>query len=400
VNKRILSLAGVTVLVSSLALTGCGSRDTGASAPSGKVATIGVIAPLTGKLSAMGLGIKNSVDLAIQQANKNGTIPGWTLKLDAEDDAATPATGQNAATKLAGDDTVVGVVGTLNSSVAQVVTPVLAPKNIVQISPANTAVALTRGDKVDAPARPYNNYFRVCATDDVQGPFAAQYLYKQGFTSVATVNDKKTYGLGLATAFEKAFKAAGGTITASETVGENDTDFSAVIAKVKATNPKALYYGGEYPAAGPLSRQMKAAGLNIPLMGGDGIKDDQFMAQGGSDGDLATFPGADIESIATGTGFLQAYKAAGYADGYSAYGADAYDAANAIIKALATTLPSATDTASARQAIVTAVGATSFDGVTGKVAFDQYGDAVTKVLTVYEVQGGKWVAKESGALGK
>ena len=85
-----------------------------------------MIAPLSGDLSALGIGIKNSVDLAIKQANEKQTIPGWTLELDAQDDQATPDVGKNAATKLAGDDEVVGVVGTLNSSVSQSVQPVLS----------------------------------------------------------------------------------------------------------------------------------------------------------------------------------------------------------------------------------------------------------------------------------
>jgi branched-chain amino acid transport system substrate-binding protein len=102
---------------------------------SAKVAKIGVIAPLSGDLSALGLGIKNSVDLAIKQANDANAIPGWKLELAAEDDQATADVGKNAATKLAGDKDVIGVVGTLNSSVALQVQPVLASANIVQVSP-------------------------------------------------------------------------------------------------------------------------------------------------------------------------------------------------------------------------------------------------------------------------
>ncbi len=148
-------LAGVALVAASLALTGCGSRTEPAangSADGGmKVAKIGVIAPLSGDLSALGLGIRNSVDLAIRQANESKTIPGWTLELAAEDDEAKPDVGKNAATKLASDDEVVGVVGTLNSSVAQSVIPVLDSANIVQVSPANTNPALTQGANSSTP---------------------------------------------------------------------------------------------------------------------------------------------------------------------------------------------------------------------------------------------------------
>ena len=110
-RKHKLVLAGVTLLAASLAMSACGSRAQqapGGEAGAAKVAKIGVIAPLSGDLSALGLGIKNSVDLAIKQANEKKTIPGWTLELDAQDDQATPDVGKNAATKLAGDDEVIG----------------------------------------------------------------------------------------------------------------------------------------------------------------------------------------------------------------------------------------------------------------------------------------------------
>src|SRR6185503_1267395 len=115
---------------------------------------------------------------------------------------------------------------------------------------ANTNPTLTLGeDATGSPKRPFASYFRVATTDLIQGPFAAQYLV------------------------EKA--------------GKKNTDFSGVIAKVRPSNPDAVYYGGEYPAAGPLSAQLASAGLNVPLMGGDGIKDPQFVALGGRAGDLA-----------------------------------------------------------------------------------------------------------------
>ncbi len=399
-NKRIYSLAGVAVLAASLALTGCGARtDAGTGGGSTtKVAKIGVIAPMSGGLSAMGLGMKNSVDLAIKQANASNAIPGWTLELAAEDDQATPDVGKNAATKLASDDQVVGVVGTLNSSVAQVVTPVLAAANIVQVSPANTNPTLTKGADPATPKRPYANYFRTCTTDAVQGPFAAQYLLGAGIKKVATIHDKKAYGQGLVEAFTTAFKAGGGEVVAAETINPDDSDFSAVISKVKAAGPAAVYYGGEYPQAGPLSKQMKAAGLKVPLMGGDGIYDGKFIELGGTDGDLATSVGAPVETLDSAKAFVAAYNAGGYAEGYSAYGAYAYDAANAIIASLKTSLASAADAKSARSATVTDMAKVSFDGATGKVGFDEWGDSVSRVLTVYKVDGGKWVAEKTGEL--
>lgn len=407
-NRRLATVGVAALITAALVLTGCGQRggDGGGNEPGGggeekKVAKIGVVAPLSGGLSALGLGIKNSVDLAIRQANESNEIPGWTLELDAKDDEAKNDVGQTAATSLAADPEIVGVVGTLNSDVAQAVAPILSAQKIAMVSPANTNPSLTRGeDYADNPSRLYPTYFRTCATDDIQGPFAAKYLFETSkFTKVATVNDKRTYGAGLVKTFTEAFTELGGQVVAAETVSPDEKDFSAVISKIKATNPEALYYGGQYPEAGPLSQQMKQAGLNIPLMGGDGIFDPAFIQQAGaeSDGDLATSVGAPAEQLPSAKTFIDAYSAAGFSEPYAAYGPYAYDAARSIIEGLKVSLANAEDAESARQATVDAIGKASFKGASGDVAFDEYGDATTKVLTVYEVKEQKWVGVKTGS---
>jgi len=394
-HQRSAVRVGASLIVAALALSACGSRnDSTTGAASGdKIAVIGVMAPLSGDLSALGLGIQHSVELAVKQANANKTIPGWTLKVEAKDDEAKPDVGKNAATAFAGEKNVAGVVGNLNSSVAQSTQPVLATAKIVQVSPANTNPTLTQGaDFKTAPKRTYNTYFRTCTTDAIQGPFAAQYMFKAGITKVATIHDKKAYGQGLVEAFTGEFTKLGGTVVDAQTINPDDSNYSSVITRVKPKGPQGVYYGGEYPQAGPLSQQMKAAGLNVPLMGGDGIYDPKFIVLGGttSTGDLATSVGAPTDQLAAGKKFLADYSAAGYKEPAAAYGAYSFDAANAIINALKVSLKDAKDVASARQATIDALGKVSFDGVTGTVAFDQYGDSTSRVLTVYKVVDGKW----------
>ncbi|WBQ02398.1 branched-chain amino acid ABC transporter substrate-binding protein [Kribbella sp. CA-293567] len=403
VQQRSVVRVGASLIVASLALTACGSRsgddNGGGSDSSTKTAKIGVIAPLSGDLSALGLGIQHSVELAVKQANDSNAIPGWKLEVDAKDDEAKPDVGKNAATALASDANVIGVVGTLNTSTSQQVQPVLAPKNIVQVSPANTGPGLTQGaDWQKNPKRPYPTYFRTCTTDAVQGPFAARYLFETAkITKVATIHDKKAYGQGLAGTFTEEFKKLGGQVVAAETINPDDAQFTAVISAIKPSAPQAVYYGGEYPQAGPLSQQMKAAGLNVPLMGGDGIYDPKFIQLGGksSTNDLATSVGAPVDTLPSAKKFVEDYNAAGFKEPYAAYGGYSYDAANAIINALKTSLKDAKDVESARQATVDALGKVSFDGVTGKVSFDQYGDTTSKVLTVYKVDAAKWATVET-----
>jgi branched-chain amino acid transport system substrate-binding protein len=398
VRKQRLVIAGVSLLAATMAMSACGSRSEspsggGGSAAADKTVKIGVI-------SLPGLGIKNGVDLAIKEANQKKTIPGWTIQIDAQDDQATPDVGKNAATQLAADDEVAAVVGTLNSGVAQQVQPILNSAHIAEISPANTNPTLTQGAKWQtAPARPYPNYFRTVTTDAIQGPFAAKYLYSTGIKKVATINDKQTYGQGLVGTFTEAYKAAGGTITSAETINVGETKFNTVISRVQGGKPQAVYYGGQYAEAGPLSAQMKQAGLNIPLMGGDGIYTSDYLQKAGKagTGDLATSVGAPTESLPSAKAFVAAYKAAGYKEEYGAYGAYAYDATNAIITSLKASLEGASDVESARQKTIDEIGKVSLDGVTGNLAFDQYGDTKIKVLTVYKDESAKWVPVKTGS---
>ncbi len=396
-QQRSIVRLGVPLAVAALALSACGSRsDSSTGNNSGGSATktvkIGVIAPLSGDLSALGKGIQHSVELAVKEANAANAVPGWKLEVESVDDEAKADVGKNAATKLAAENDVIGVVGDLNSSVSQQTQPIFSAATIAQVSPANTNPSLTIGADAANPKRTYPTYFRTCTTDAVQGPFAAQYLLSKGIKTVATIHDKKTYGQGLVEAFTKEFTKGGGTVAAALTINPDESNYQTVVSQAAAKSPQAVYYGGEFPQAGPLSQQMKNAGLNIPLMGGDGIYDPKYITLAGakSNGDLATSVGAPTDSTDAGKKFLANYKAAAYPDDAGAYGAYSYDAANAIIAALKTSLASAADVKSARQPTVDALGKVSFDGVTGKVAFDQYGDTTSKILTVYKVTGGAW----------
>ncbi|MDQ1518101.1 MAG: branched-chain amino acid transport system substrate-binding protein [Actinomycetota bacterium] len=390
---------GIALLAATVVLSACGSNKSetqkGADGNgSDKIVKIGVVAPLSGALTAIGVGIRNGADLAVKQANEAKKIKGWKIVLAPEDDTATPDVGANAATKLSDDKAVMAVIGTLNSSVAEKVAPILNNQHVVMVSPSNTNPSLTQGNDPAKKVRPFEYYFRVATTDAIQGPFAANFAYNTaGKRNVVVIHDKKTYGQGLALQFKGQFEKNGGKVPTVETVEPDDKDFSAVLSRVKRFNPDMIYFGGEYPAASLLTSQADQQGLTVPLMGGDGIFDKTYIdvAKQAGEGDYATSVGAPTDQLPTAKAFVDAYKAAGYADPYSAYGAYAYDAANSIIEALAKVLPDQSKIDDAlRVKFRQAVQDGSLDGVTGKVAFDEFGDTTTRILTVYKVDGGAW----------
>ena len=214
------------------------------------------------------------------------------------------------------------------------------------------------------------------------------------------IDDGKAYGAGLAETFSQEATKLGAKVVAREKVGETDTDFSGVIAKIRPLSPDAVYYGGEYPAAGPLSAQLAKAGLNIPLMGGDGIIDQQYITLGGRAGDLATVVGAPAEQLLPGSAqFIADYQTAHYAEPYSAYGAPTFDATNIVIAALAAAVHDSPWSTNTRADVVRNVQATNLEGLTGPITFDRYGDTTNKVLTVYAVAGGTFTAVD-GSTGR
>ncbi|MFI9718835.1 branched-chain amino acid ABC transporter substrate-binding protein [Streptomyces sp. NPDC052396] len=395
-----------TFTTGALVLTACGSRDDKGSdkGDSGSRTTvaIGVDSPFTGSLSALGLGIKNSVDLAVRTANKNNEVKGVTFKLVSTDDQAVPGTGQQNAAKLVADKSVLGVVGPLNSGVSQSMQGVFAKANLAQVSPANTNPALSQGDSWGSgqKQRPFKTYFRTATTDVIQGRFAAQYLYNEAKKrKVFVVDDKQTYGAGLAAIFSQEFKRLGGQVAGTDHLTVKETDFSGIANKIKNSGADSVYFGGQYPEGGLLSGQTKKAGARIPEMGGDGIYDPAFISGAGKDddGDLATSVGYPVEQLDSAKTFVQNYKDAGYKDPYAAYGGYSYDAAWSIIQAVKKIVEDNNGKlpGDARQKVVEAMSKVSFDGVTGHVSFDEYGDTTNKQLTVYQVVNHQWKAVKS-----
>ncbi|MFV5993299.1 branched-chain amino acid ABC transporter substrate-binding protein [Streptomyces sp. NPDC056231] len=394
-----------TVLTTgALTLTACGSRDDSKKSSSGDTQTvvIGVDAPITGDLSALGLGIKNSADLAAKTANKEKTVPGIKFEVKPLDDQAQPSVGQQNAQKFIDDDTVVGVVGPLNSGVSQSMQKPLNDASLTQISPANTGTELTQGDnwKTGDKKRPYKTYFRTATTDQIQGAFAAKYLFNNAkIKQVYLIDDQKPYGAGLAASFKATFTTLGGKIVGTDHVNPDDRDFNAVVTKVKKSGAKAVYYGGEYPAGAPLSQQLKDS-VQIPLMGGDGMYSADFIKLNKkAQGDIATSVGKPVEELDSAKKFIADYKTAGYKDAYEAYGGGTYDATWAIIEAvkLAVAENNGKLPDNARVKVLDAMAKVKFDGVTGPVSFDEFGDTTNTMMTAYQVDGGKWTSKLSEA---
>jgi branched-chain amino acid transport system substrate-binding protein len=385
--KKYLSVIVVLAIVA-LAVTGCG----GTTSKTVDV-TIGIGAPLTDGAVALGKGMVRATNLAVAQANASQEVKdlGIVIKTVEGDDKGDPTTGGNVATQFTSNPSLVGVMGTLNSGVTRVAVKIYNTAGIVQVSPANTAVDLTQMGMT--------NYFRTCTIDSVQGPVAADYAFKVfGAKTAYVVDDSTVYGEGLADAWDTQFKADGGTVAGREKTSDKDTDFKALVSKIKAAGVDIVYYGGMYNSGALLSKQMKEGGVAVPLMGGDGIYDLEFIKLAGAanaEGNLCTSVGLPVDKVPGAAKFLADYKTMFPTEAPAAYDAYSFDAANVIIKAIIAVAKANgaayVVTAEGKKAIIAEVAKTDFEGVTGKVQFDKNGDTTNKAITVYAVKAGAWV---------
>jgi branched-chain amino acid transport system substrate-binding protein len=394
-KKRMLAAVAVLMALAMVA-TGCSGAATSDANKEVKTIKIGIGAPLTAGAVALGKGMERGANLAISQANESDAVKAAGIKFVAVsgDDQGDPKTGVTVANTFASDPALLGVMGHLNSGVSIPASKVYSDKSIVMISPASTNPALT--------AQGLTNVFRVCTTDAVQGPAGAQYAFKtMGFKTAYVVDDSTPYGEGLASEFAKEFTTLGGTVVGTAKTSDKDTDFNALVTKMKATNPAVIYYGGIYNAGALLAKHSKDGGMTAPLMGGDGLYDQQFIDLAGAaaaEGCLCTSVGLPIDKLPAGQEFKTAYEAKFPGEPIAAYDAYAYDATNVIINAIVGATKEVgvakITGPEGRTAVIKGVAATNDPkAVTGEISFSSTGDTNNKAITLYIVSGGKWTTK-------
>lgn len=387
-------------LVLAFALVGCGEKEPAGDAGSGDVSTytIGIASPLTQGAVAIGQGIKRGAELAIAEYNAKPEVKeaGIQFKTVDGDDMGDPKTAVNVANNFASDKTLIGLVGHFNSGCSIPASKVYNDASIVMVSPGSTNPQLTE--------QGFPFVFRTCATDALQGPEGATYAGAMGYKKFVVIDDSTPYGEGLATEFSKKVEADGGEILLTEKTSDKDTDFNALVTKIKAKNPDMVYYAGMYMAGALFAKQLHDAGVTAPVIGGDGMYDAQYIELGGKsvEGDYTTCVGLPADKLPAAADFQAAYEAKYPGEAIGAFDAYAYDAAAAIIMAAIEVAKAEgadkLNSPAGRDALQKAVAAVNFEGVTGPVSFDAKGDTNNKVVSLYKVESGAWVWQDPTAL--
>ncbi len=399
-NRIVFGVIAV-LMVLAMALAGCGGGGGGTSGgTSGGTTTLnlGFGGPITQGDVSFGQGGQRAVKLAVDNANKSQEAKDLKIKFNvvSGDDQSLADVGTTVANGFVSDKKMVGAVAHFNSTVSIAASKVYNQNNFVQISYGSTNPALTQ--------QGFKNVFRTCATDDLQGPTGADRAIGLGYKSAALIDDSSPYGQGIVAAFKDEFTKKGGKIVYQGSTQQKQNDFTAVVTKIASVKPDLVYFGGTYApdtgAGSLLCKQLKSGGVTVPMMGGDGLYAPEFITGAGAqaaEGSFATCPGMPVELLPKGKQFSDDYVAMFPGKQPAPFDAYAYDAAEAIINAVykvAKDMGVAKVTSPAgRDALIKAVAASDFDGVTGKVSFDNKGDNNNRVITLYKVVNGKWEAQ-------
>ncbi len=375
---------GLRVLAAASLLAACqrtASPVAAADAAPGSPPTallIGLVGSLTGPEAHFGLGTRDGVTLAIEEANRTGGVAGHPLVLRAYDAQSKPEEAASAALRLVLEDRVAFVIGENASSNTLAMAPAVARAEVPLISPSAT------NPKVTSAGGPY--VFRVCFVDGFQGQAMASFARARlKLLRIALLTDVKSdYSVGLTDVFRRRFAELGGTVVAAESYSKGDSDFRSALTRVKASHPDGIFIPGYYSDAGPIARQARELGIKAVLLGGDGWE---------SGGKLAELGGAAIEGAYYSTHFspdnpsalvqrfLQQYQRR-FGHLPDALGALGYDAARVGITALRTS--SGVGGARLRAAIA---ATRDFEGVTGRITLGADRNAVKPAVVVQLLKG-------------
>jgi branched-chain amino acid transport system substrate-binding protein len=435
-RRKFLAIGGVVgaaaVGAGALAFAGCGGNGTSTSDgnkgdqgnkdipsntnPGGTKETIRLVSslPRTGSARGQTNTIVNGIQMAVEEYQND---PASKFSIDYKDwDDATAAAGawdgpteKANAQKAIADPDVMAYIGPYNSNAAKISMPELNEAGLVQISPAVTWPGLTKKIKGVAPDEPEKyqpfkpkriHFCRVCTTDDLQGPLAADFAKEELHAKkVYILDDKELYGEGLAKLFKARCEEIGIEVVGQEGIDTMAIEFGGLMTKIKGLNPDLVYFGGTTQSkGGQIAKDMVKAGLTCPILAPDGCYEQAFIDSAGADNlnnrAYVTIVGLDPSQL-TGKGadFVKRYKEK-YKTDPEAFALYGYECAKVVLAAVAKV--GKKDRDEIRKAVLATKNFTA--GAVGGPegwSFDRNGDTTLRQVTVSRVEGGKFAPKKT-----
>jgi branched-chain amino acid transport system substrate-binding protein len=327
--------------------------------------SIAMAGALNGPDAALGINIKNGVQLAIDK--HNAANPGCQVQLKPFDTEGDPQKATQVAPQIVDDAFTIGLVGPAFSGETKATGTVFDQAGLVATTASATNVTLSENG--------WRTFFRGLGNDGVQGPSVANYMKNTlGYKKVCVVDDSTDYGLGLAQAVRETL----GPIADSAcniSVKKGDKDFSAAVTQIKGASPDAVFYSGYYAEAAPFVQQLKDGGFTGQFVTDDGAKDPEFVKQAGASSKdaLISCPCGP----ATGAFADEYSKKFGQEAG--TYSAEGYDLGTILLKGI-------DSGAITRPALLEFVRNYEGQGVARKYQWGPTGELTNTLIWIYKVQ--------------
>ena len=373
-RRDCLTHAVIVVCAVALALVfaGCQSQQ-----PRGDF-VIGSILPLTGDGASYGKEIKNGIDLAVEQENREGGVDNRKIVVRYEDSAGDPKQAVSAMQKLMSQSRPEAVIGDAFSSPALAIAPIANRDKIVMISPTASSPKLSG-------AGPY--FFRNWPSDEAEATAMAEFAVKRrDLRRFAILYSTSAYGVGLKDVFAQKIPELGATVVAQEAFREGDVDFRAQLTKIKGQRPDAVYITGYWKEFANILKQARELGLSSQFLSCGTFHEPKLLQIAGNAAEGVVFvqPMYDPASAAPAVSeFVSAFKSRfGIEPGL--YAAHGYDATRILIEAARS---AEGRSVTLRDAVAQTKG---FVGVTGNTSFNGKGDVV-KGSRIMAVSGGRFV---------
>ncbi len=378
--KKVL-IVMLAVVCLGLLVTGC----TPSQQAGGDTIKLGVNMELSGAVATYGQDTMDGIELAAEELNAAGGVDGKTVELVKYDNKSAVDEAVTLATKLTTQDGVIAILGPATTGPFLAEIPVATDNKVPVITGSATADSVT----IDESGKVKEYAFRICFTDSLQGKAAGEFASKNLSLKKAIVllDNASEYSKGLAKSFSDTFKDNGGTIVAQEAFVAGETDFNAVITKIKDKDFDCMFVSGYYNEAGIIIKQARAQGIDVPIIGGDGYDSPTLAELAGakacSDVYFANhYTKLDQDEMVVS--FYNSFKEK-YGKEPNAFNALGYDlvlfACDAASRASELTGEGVKDALAAT---------TNFKGVTGTCRIDENHNPV-KSLVVIELQDGKQV---------
>jgi branched-chain amino acid transport system substrate-binding protein len=381
------------LLVSATAVAALGGVNTKAYAAN-KVVKVGIDLSLTGADAEDAIRVEHAIQMAIDAANEGGAVPGYTFVMDVMDDGTAtagqydPAQAATNARRMVADPQVLAAIGPQMSGSGKAMTPILSEGDLATITPSSTNPDIT-DPKFAAQFRPAGKpiYFRTVTTDAFQGPNMANFLAeKLGVKSVYVLDDSGAYGVGMADAFQKEAEKKGMKVLGRDRLDPKAADYTAVMTKIKALNPDAIYYGGVGQAGVKVAKETYDMMPKVIKAGGDGVFGATFLSGGGFpavEGWYATQASPHVTGDEKAAEFVKAYTGR-WGVGPDDYSITAYDAALVVVDAVKRVVASGKPLT--RSAVRDAIQTSKVPTIQGVISFDANGDVLDRTVSVFQIQ--------------